>query len=226
MMAILLMVIYTNSINASNQYVEVVTVANTIKKDSIITESDIQITEVSAYNLSKDFTVKKEDVIGKYATADLYIGDYILNSKLSNSIQTVNEKMKQLDGSKVAISITIKSFANGLSDKITEGDIVSCVVTQGEATDIPSELKYVEVLATTTIEGQDKDGQADGGGDNLATATLLVTPKQAELLAGYERNADIHLALAFRGEADSANEFLKKQMEVLIDGKNNSDNGK
>ena len=56
------------------------------------------------------------------------------------------------------MSITIKSFATGLSGKLQSGDIVSVVAPdfkkQGQ-TVIPPELKYVEVIGVTASSGYD-----------------------------------------------------------------------
>ena len=57
---------------------------------------------------------EKNEVIGKYATADLKVGDYILASKLSTVPAAENAYLYNLDGTKRAISVTIKSFATGL----------------------------------------------------------------------------------------------------------------
>lgn len=56
------------------------------------------------------------------------------------------------------MSITINTFAEGLSGKLKSGDIVSVIAPDylgsGE-TIIPVELKYVEVIAVTAKSGYD-----------------------------------------------------------------------
>ena len=70
--------------------------------------------EVGAYNLPSGYhDTEKDEVVGKYATADLKAGDYILASKLSNEPAAENAYLYNLDGTKQAISVTIKSFATG-----------------------------------------------------------------------------------------------------------------
>ena len=85
----------------------------------------------------------KDNVVGKYAKADLAVGDYILAAKLSDAPAAENAYLYNLDGTKQAISVTIKSFATGLSGKLQSGDIVSVIVADypedGETT-IPAEL--------------------------------------------------------------------------------------
>ncbi len=87
-------------------------------------------------------------------------GDYILASKLSEKPLAEFEYLNDLDGTKVAMSITIKSFCCGLSGKLEAGDIVTLISANydnlGKAT-IPPELQYVKVLAVTAETGDDKE---------------------------------------------------------------------
>lgn len=66
--------------------------------------------------------------------------------------------MASLKGDKVAMSITINSFAGGLSGKLENGDIVSIYVTDNDShTEVPASLKYVKVITTTTSGGIDEN---------------------------------------------------------------------
>ena len=57
-----------------------------------------------------------------------------------------------LNGSKVAVSVTIDTFAAGLSGKLQNGDIISLIVVDKNAgtSAILGELKYMKVITTTT----------------------------------------------------------------------------
>ena len=70
-------------------------------------------------------------------------GDYILTSKLTDTPAAENAYLYNLNGEKQAISVSIKSFAGGLSGKLISGDIVSVIAPdykkQG-VTVIPPEL--------------------------------------------------------------------------------------
>ena len=133
-----------------------VRVSADIHEGDEITQDMIQTVEVGAYNLPKGIMKEKGDVVGKYATAELASGDYILASKLSSEPAAENAYLYRLDGTKQAISVTIKSFATGLSGKLKSGDIVSVIVAdfngRGE-TVIPPELQYVEVISVTASSG-------------------------------------------------------------------------
>ena len=69
---------------SASEKAEIVRVTADIKEGDEITAEMVQAVEVGAYNLPSGIMTEKDEVIGKYATADLKVGDYILASKLSN----------------------------------------------------------------------------------------------------------------------------------------------
>ena len=206
---------------SASEKAEIVRVTADIKEGDEITAEMVQTVEVGAYNLPSGIMTEKDEVIGKYATADLKVGDYILASKLSNEPAAENAYLYSLDGSKYAISVTIKSFATGLSGKLESGDIVSVLVADykgmGE-TVIPPELQYVEVISVTASSGYDANtGEAVEDEKELpSTVTLLVTTEQAKVLAGLEQESELHLALVYRGAPENADEFIAAQ-DALIE---------
>ena len=208
--------------DALKSKVELVRVSSEIKKGDQITTGMITTVETGGFNLPSDVMYKAEDVIGKYANADLYKGDYILKSKLSDTPMLKNEYLSGLDGTNRAISVTIKSFAAGLSGKLERGDIVSLIASDvGEMREtlIPTELQYVEIIATTDSSGNDSNTQEqskDSGDTELAsTITVLATPEQATLLAELEQTGKLHAALVYRGGSENAQKFLDEQTKVL-----------
>lgn len=208
--------------DALKSKVEMVRVSSEIKKGDQITTGMITTVETGGYNLPSDVVYKAADVIGKYANADLYKGDYILKSKLSDTPMLKNEYLSKLNGENKAISITIKSFAAGLSGKLERGDIVSLIASDvGEMREtlIPTELQYVEIIATTDSSGNDSNTQEqpkDSEDTELAsTITVLATPEQATLLAELEQTGKLHAALVYRGGSEKAQKFLDEQTKVL-----------
>lgn len=202
---------------------EIVRVTKDIKTGDKITKDMIQTVEVGGYNLPESVIKSKDTVVGSYAIADLLIGDYILNSKVSKTPAAENAYLYNLDGSKQAISITLKSFANGLSGKLQSGDIVSVIAPdykkQG-ATAIPSELRYVEVISVTTSSGYDANTGVDEKNsedekDLPSTVTLLVTPEQGNILASLEADGESHLSLVYRGTPKNTEKFLTMQATIL-----------
>ena len=205
---------------SASEKTEIVRVTKDIKEGDEITAEMVQTVEVGAYNLPQNLMTDKKEVVGKYATADLAAGDYILSSKLSAVPAAENAYLYNLDGKKQAISVTIKSFATGLSGKLESGDIVTVIVAdyQGKGeTAIPPELQYVEVISVTASSGYDANtGEVVDEKELPSTVTLLVTTEQAKVLAELEQVAKLHLALVYRGTADGARQFIEAQ-DALIE---------
>lgn len=185
-----------------------------------IQKSMLEEVEVGKYNLPENVVHSISEVEGKYLTADMYPGDYILADKLSAEPAAENRYLYSLNGEKQAMSITISSFAEGLSGKLKSGDIVSVIAPDylgsGE-TVIPSELKYVEVIAVTAKSGYDANTEdnAEEEKELPSTVTVLVRPEQSRLLARLEAEGEIHLSLVFRGESEKAAKFIEAQDQVL-----------
>ena len=204
-----------------SQKTEIVRVQKDIRAGDEITKDKVQIVEVGGYNLPMDTIKDLESVVGAYTTADLLPGDYILHSKISAQPPGKDNYLYQLDGSKQAISVTVKSFAAGLSGKVQSGDIVSIIAPDyrkmGE-TVIPQELQYVQVLAVTASTGVDANtGTEDNEKEKPlpATLTLLATPIQCRVLAELETEGNLHAALVYRGKAETARQFIEVQDQLL-----------
>lgn len=205
---------------SASEKTEIVRVTMDIKEGDEITAEMVQTVEVGAYNLPQNLMTDKKVVVGKYATADLAAGDYILSSKLSAVPAAENAYLYNLDGTKQAISVTIKSFATGLSGKLESGDIVTVIVAdyQGKGeTAIPPELQYVEVISVTASSGYDANtGEVVDEKELPSTVTLLVTTEQAKVLAELEQDSELHLALVYRGTPENAAKFIAAQ-DTLIE---------
>ena len=203
----------------SDQKTEVVRFTDDVGHGVKITEDHIELAEISNSALPDKALKSKDAVVGKYATADLFKGDIATESKVTDNANTANDIMASLKGDKIAMSITINSFAGGLSGKLENGDIVSIYVTdKDEVTEVPAALKYVKVITTTTSGGIDENDvieNEDGSFELPTTITVLVTVEQAKILANYEENAVMHVALVYRGDDATAEMFLKVQDEYL-----------
>ena len=211
-----------------SQKTSIVRVAKDIKTGDQITKDMVQTVEVGGYNLPESIVRQADTVIGKYATADLSAGDYILSAKLTDIPAAENAYLYSLNGDKQAISVSIKNFAEGLSGKLISGDIVSVIAPdykkQG-STVIPPELTYVEVIGVTASTGFDtnqQNAEADSTVKNdnekqlPATVTLLASPEQAKILAELESDGKLHLSLVYRGSKEDAAKFTELQ-DKLID---------
>ena len=196
----------------------IVRVNTTIQQGEQITARMVTTVEVGGYNLPANILCRMEDVVGKYAAADFSKGDYILADKLSDTPPLKNAYLGRLDGTNRAISVTIQSFAAGLSGKLGQGDIISLIagnVGDFRDTVIPPELQYVEVLATTVSDGTDSGEQEEEKEELPSTVTVLVAPEQARLLVELEQGGNLHVALVCRGGDKNAKSFLEEQARIL-----------
>ena len=207
-----------------SQKEEIVRVTKPIKIGEEITGDMVKSVEVGGYNLPEDVVKNLDTVIGKFASADLVPGDYIIGSKIADTPAAENAYLYNLNGEKQAMSVSVKTFATGLSGKLISGDIVSIIAPdykkQG-VTVIPPELQYVEVIAVTAGSGYDAN-QRDAGLNGAtaqdeeerelpATVTLLVTADQSKVLAMLEADGALHVSLVYRGDKESAAVFIEAQ---------------
>ena len=201
--------------NISDKKTEVVRFTADVSHGTEIKDTDIELVEISNSALPEKVIKDKNAVVGKYATTDIFKGDFATESKVTDNANTASDIMASLKGDKVAMSITINSFAGGLSGKLENGDIVSIYVTnKDDETENPASLKYVRVITTTTSGGIDENDvveNEDGSFELPTTITVLVSVEQAKILANYEESAAMHVALVYRGDDATANKFLKAQ---------------
>jgi len=211
-----------------SQKTSIVRVVKDIKCGDQITKDMVQTVEVGGYNLPENIVRQSDTVVGKYATADLSPGDYIISTKLTDVPAAENAYLYSLNGNKEAISVSIKSFAQGLSGKLISGDIVSVIAPdyrkQG-STVIPPELTYVEVIGVTASTGYDTDSEQSSGDEDTdknedekqlpATVTLLASPEQAKILAELDADGKLHLSLVYRGAKENAAKFIELQDKVI-----------
>lgn len=211
--------LFNRSISEKTQIMRVV---REIKKGEEITAAQVKVVEVGGYNLPEDVVRNPETAIGRYASADFVPGDYIIASKIADEPAAENAYLYSLNGEKQAMSVTVKSFASGLSGKLQSGDIVSVIAPdyrkQG-MTVIPPELQYVEVIAVTANSGYDANTgereDEDSERELPTTVTLLVAPEQSRILAELETEGKLHLSLVYRGDTGNAAKFIAAQEAVL-----------
>ena len=195
----------------SSETIEIVRVKQTIPKGGMITENVIEVVDVGSYNLPDTVYTSKKDVVGKYAKVDMYAGEYIIPQKLTSEVQSATDILGNLDGEQKIISITIGSFAQGVSGKLETGDIISVIVYDAKEnnTFTPDELRYVRVVTSTTSKGLDKAEVTDHS--QPVTVTLIVNQEQAELLAKYEKTSSMHFTLEYRGDEATSQMYLEEQ---------------
>ena len=202
----------------TNGKTEIIRVTSPIAKGEEITSETVKVMEVGSYNLPDNVARSMKDVAGRYAAADFEAGDYILASKVSLIPITSDVALNNLPSGKVAISLTVKTLASGLSDKLQPGDIIRIYHYLDTAREVP-ELRYVQVLSVTDSDGNNVDNAAEleegEEKQQSATITVLASPEQAEVITGIENDGTAHVALICRNNEELAAELLQRQDQEI-----------
>lgn len=140
----------------TNGKTEIVRITQPVLKGEQVTKENAEVVEVGGYNLPTNVAHSLEDVEGLYVTADLAAGDYILTSKVSSVPISSDVALNDIPSGKVAISLTVKTLASGLSDKLQPNDIVRIYHFLETAEEVP-ELRFVKVLSVTDSDGINVD---------------------------------------------------------------------
>ena len=209
--------------NATSATVTVVRAKQDIPVGTKISDAMLEKVKVGKINLPAGASTSIDAVTGKYAAVDITHNDIITPSKTASS-----GSIYDLGNGQYLISITIRNFAEGLSGKLQNGDIVTVFYTEsgstqtsdaGSAAVSPPELQYVKVAAVTAASGKDTSANqlqteassSNNNSSNLpATVTLLVNETQAKVLAGIDKK-EIHLALVCRANSTKEKALLDAQ---------------
>lgn len=163
----------------TNGKAEIIRITQPVLKGEKITSDNTEVVEVGGYNLPSNVAHSLSDVEGLYVTADLAEGDYILTSKVSSVPVSSDVALNDIPSGKVAISMTVKTLASGLSDKLQPNDIIRIYHFLETAKEVP-ELRFVKVLSVTDSDGVNVDNTKEPTEDEerqqSATITVLATP--------------------------------------------------
>ena len=202
----------------TNGKTEIVRITQPVLKRRKITSDNAEVVEVGGYNLPSNVAHSMEDVEGLYVTADLAAGDYILTSKVSTVPVSSDVALNDIPSGKVAISLTVKTLASGLSDKLQPGDIIRIYHFLETAEEVP-ELRFVKVLSVTDSDGINVDNTKEPTEDEepqqSATITVLASPEQARIITEMENDGVAHVALISRNNDQLAEELLAEQDKTL-----------
>ena len=202
----------------TNGKTEIVRITQPVLKGEQVTKENAEVVEVGGYNLPTNVAHSLEDVEGLYVTADLAAGDYILTSKVSSVPISSDVALNDIPSGKVAISLTVKTLASGLSDKLQPNDIVRIYHFLETAEEVP-ELRFVKVLSVTDSDGINVDNTKEPAEDEepqqSATITVLASPEQARIITELENDGVAHVALISRNNDQLAEELLAEQDKTL-----------
>lgn len=198
----------------TNGKAEIVRIKEAILRGEQLTTDRLEVVEVGSYNLPPNIARSIEDVKGLYATADLAEGDYILTSKISITPVSSDVILNSIPSGKTAISLTVKTLASGLSDKLQPNDIIRIYHFLDTAEEVP-ELRFVKILSVTDSKGVNVDNSKELTEEEekqqSATITVLASPEQAKIITALENDGVAHVALISRNNDQLAEELLAEQ---------------
>lgn len=192
--------------------VSVVRARETIPRDSVIKEEQIEIASLPSKYVHPDALVKENAVVGKIATSDIAAGEEILKGRLLSAKDSDRRLAYTIPVSKRAVSIPIDNI-NGVSGFIEAGDRVDIIGTvdiplstaQGNETSRTYSvltLQDIEVLAV----GENPDTVNPKNPVGPKTITLAVALQEAQpLVLASERG---RLRLLLRHPVDKARAVL------------------
>ena len=202
----------------TNGKAEIVRITQPVLKGEQITSENAEVVEVGGYNLPSNVAHSLSDVEGLYVKGDLSEGDYILTSKVSAVPISSDIALNDIPSGKVAISLTVKTLASGLSDKLQQNDIVRIYHFLETAEEVP-ELRFVKVLSVTDSDGVNVDNTKELTEDEekqqSATITVLATREQARIITEMENDGVVHVALIPRNNSKLAENLLAEQDKTL-----------
>ena len=157
-----------------------------------------------------------EELKGSVARLTMYEGEPLRKSKLIGKGQSFMSSILPSGKRAIATQVAADTSAGGF---ILPNDYVDIIMTRrsdsGGATGYVTEtiLKNIRVLAIDQTIKEDEEGKKTKVGD---TATLELTPEQAEIITVAQQMAD-RLTLALRSVKD-AQEKIDDQADYLISG--------
>ena len=210
--------------NIATTTITVVTAAKDISCGVQITEDMLAETEISKIGLPAGVAVKKEDVVGMYATDNIYTGYYITTKTVASELVKPETKIRNMKNDENVVPVPIGGTINA-ETKLLPNDIVSIYSIDkktGQATIIP-ELSYVSVLACTTENGTNilYDGQkaADGSALSPVNINFILNRTQSLKLLSEMSTKTLYVLLTYRGTNQIViDSYLRMQDSILQTG--------
>lgn len=211
---------------SQSSYTDAVRMKTAVQNGTQISADMLETVKVPA-GIVKGSISDSFSVLGRYATTDLYAGDYLTLEKLTATQEKTDTISAGASKGKMVVSVTLPSLASGVSGRLLPGDVVTAmalpngeknqalglepdtedaVATSGAV--IYPELKYLEVCMVTASDGSNADVKAEPTDKKKNTLPVTVSfyadEAQAVLLAGLQQQGTIYLAFVARGEAAAA----------------------
>lgn len=203
----LLLYLFLGSLShpAATSTMSVIVAASDIPANTPITNEMIKTAELPAGSVVAGALTDSAKVVGKIASAEIFLGEQLLEAKLVSMGESGNKTLAYaIEPGMRAITIPVDE-TSGLAYMITPGnnvDIIGEFVSTETSADGSTSskksyttmvLENVAVLAVDNVFSE--NGKADSDAPAYTTLTLQVTPKQAMILSTAQFEGQIRAIL-------------------------------
>lgn len=204
----------------------VIVAASDIPANTPITNEMIKTAELPAASVVAGALTDRTKVVGKIASAEIFVGEQLLEAKLVSTGESGNKTLAYaIEPGMRAITIHVDE-TSGLAYMITPGnkvDIIGEFVSTETSDDGSTSskksyttmvLENVAVLAVDNIFSE--DGKADSEAPGYTTLTLQVTPKQAMVLSAAQFEGQIRVILRSPVDNQETNQESLTLDDVMV----------
>lgn len=197
--------VYTDAKNTREE-ISIPVISNDIKFGEIIETSDIGTTTVGKYKLDSNIITNKEDIVGKYATKDMYKGRFYYKQDIDVE-KPPTEVRDKIEQGAMAIETDLVKCVGGIP---REGDYVKInIIKKGDSSTPTEVIQYAELARlkildiknnnSESIAKDERDNSAMGNVSSSQTKPDLVIfevnqEQEVKLLIG-QYTGDLHLTL-------------------------------
>ena len=184
---------------------QAVKVAVDISAGTVIDESMITSSEVSAYGLPSSVVLKEEDAVGKVALEAMYTGEFLTDTRLitAEEHQVLEaERSKGLESGYCLVAVQFPAASAGVASVLRSGHIVdvheciedSSMYVYDVLNASLQSLGELDVKLAEALEEDDTDYDFEP-----ALVVIRCTEEQAQTLIRLERMESLHLTLQRAG---------------------------
>ncbi|MBP1948065.1 Flp pilus assembly protein CpaB [Virgibacillus litoralis] len=182
--------------NEQTEMVEVVAANTDIAIDQKITDENLNTKEVPKDQIHTESVKEKEEVIGKFASAEIKAGEVIMNHRIRTKEEVTDVVSRKITENKRGVSVKVE-FDESVSNLTVPGDyvdVMSNVVLDQSIPLIETDLilEKVRVLAVGERMIEKKDGDVE---KTYMTVTLELSKEDSVELVHASELGSIHLAL-------------------------------
>jgi len=188
---------------------EVVVMNEDVSKGTKIESSMLKVEELKTDTLPSNYILSenKEDIIGKYTSADIFKDDVITDAKVTEEGFSSKDSsyLDDLESGHIALTVQASQYQESVGCRIESNDVVTIF---GEDGVIDPDIVYVKVLSVQDADTNNIDTDSESP---LAFITLDLNIAQAQKVTKLSKDSNIYFGLAAKGSSTRANKLLEEQ---------------